>query len=122
MSDVTNRLVDQYYERWGRGDFAGLREILDDGFTFRGAMDSADSPDDFVELIGRNAPMFGEVTFEDVRRVVDGDRAVNLYTFVAGPAHVPMAEAFEIRGDRIARIDLVFNPAAFRPSDNAPSW
>jgi ketosteroid isomerase-like protein len=116
MSDVTNRLVDEYYERWGKGDFAGLRAILDDEFRFRGAMDSADSPDAFVELIQRNAPMFGEVAFQDVRRVVDGDRAVNLYTFVAGPARVPMAEAFEVRGDRIGRIDLVFDPAAFRPA------
>lgn len=115
MSDATTRLVDAYYTYWGSGEFDRLRAILADDFAFRGAIDSADGPDAFVELIQRNAPMFGAVSFDDVRRVVDGTRAVNLYTFVAGPARVPMAEAFEVRDDRISRIDLYFDPAGFAP-------
>jgi hypothetical protein len=114
VNATTDRLVDAYYEHWGRGDFAGLRGILADTFRFRGALDQADGPEAFIELIQRNAPMFGEVGFEDVRRVVDGPRAVNLYTFRAGPAEVPMAEAFEVEGDKIARVDLYFDPARFR--------
>ena len=115
MADTTNRLVDDYYRAWGSGEFDRVGALLTDDFRFRGPMDSADGPDAFVALIRRNAPLFGEVAFEDVRRVVDGDRAVNLYEFVAGPARVPMAEAFEVRGDRIARIDLYFDPSSFRP-------
>lgn len=113
MTDATTSLVDAYYAHWGRGEFGRLRAILADDFQFRGAIDSADSPDAFVELIQRNAPMFGAVSFDDVRRVVDEKWAVNLYTFVAGPARIPMAEAFEVRGDRISRIDLYFDPARF---------
>jgi ketosteroid isomerase-like protein len=113
MADTTSRLVDAYYARWGQGDFDGLAEILTDDFQFSGAMDRAEGPAAFVELIRRNAPMFGAVAFADVRRVIDGTRAVSLYTFEAGPARVPMAEAFEVRGDRIARIDLYFDPARF---------
>jgi hypothetical protein len=41
---------------------------------------------------------------------------VNLYTFEAGPARIPMAEAFEVRGDRISRIDLYFDPSPFAAS------
>jgi len=115
MPDTTNQLVDDYYRAWGSGDFDGLGGLLTDDFRFRGPIDSADGPDAFVALIRRNAPLFGEVAFEDVRRVVDGERAVNLYDFVAGPARVPMAEAFEVRDGRIARIDLYFDPAPFRP-------
>ena len=113
MSDTTTHLVDAYYARWGQGDFAGLAEILADDFQFRGAMDRADGPAAFIDLIKRNAPMFGDVNFADFRRVVDGSRAVSLYTFEAGSARVPMAEAFEIRDDRIARIELYFDPARF---------
>jgi len=111
MSDATTRLVDAYYAAWGSGDFDGLGRILTDDFEFRGAIDRADGPAAFVELIRRNAPTFGDVGFADVRRVVDGPRAVSLYTFQVGQARVPMAEAFEVRGDRIARIDLYFDPA-----------
>jgi len=120
MTDMTRRLVDAYYAAWGSGDFERFGEILSDDFRFRGAIDRADGPAAFVDLIRRNAPMFGEVGFGDVRRVVDGSRAVNLYVFEAGPARVPMAEAFEIRDDRIARIDLYFDPAALMAPASAP--
>jgi ketosteroid isomerase-like protein len=115
MIDVTNRLVDAYYAAWGSGDFDRFGEILTEDFRFRGALDEADGPGAFVDLIRRNAPMFGEVAFADVRRVVDGTRAVNLYTFETGPVRVPMAEAFEVRDERIARIDLYFDPARLMP-------
>jgi ketosteroid isomerase-like protein len=78
MSDTTNRLVDTYYDSWGKGDFDGLAGILADDFVFRGALDRADGPAAFVALIRRNAPLFGDVRFDDVRRVVDGTRAVSL--------------------------------------------
>jgi ketosteroid isomerase-like protein len=113
MVDATTRLVDDYYDTWGSGEFDRFGEILTDDFVFRGAMDRADGPAAFIELIKRNAPMFGEVHFADVRRIVDERRAVSLYTFEVGKARVPMAEAFEIRGNRISRIDLYFDPAQF---------
>ena len=116
MDDMTSRLVDAYYAAWGSGEFETFRDLLTDDFRFRGALDEADSPAAFIDIIRRNAPMFGAVRFSDVRRVVDGNRAVNLYAFEVGPARVPMAEAFEVRGDRIARIDLYFDPARLAPS------
>jgi ketosteroid isomerase-like protein len=113
VTDTTEQLVDAYYASWGSGDFERFGEILAPDFVFRGAMDQADGPAAFVELIKRNAPRFGQVRFDDVRRVVDGPRAVNLYDFVTGQARVPMAEAFEVRDGRIARVDLYFDPARF---------
>jgi hypothetical protein len=65
-------------------------------------------------LIQRNASMFGHVQFEDIRRVIDGPRAVSLYIFVAGETRVPMAEAFEANGNRLSRVDLYFDPSPFR--------
>jgi hypothetical protein len=113
-SDTTNRLVDEYYTRWGSGNPDQLREILSDDFQFRGPIDRANGPDEFIAVIRRNAPAFGAVAFSDVRRVVDGPRAVNMYTFEVGPARIPMAEAFEIQGDRISRVDLYFDPSGLR--------
>jgi ketosteroid isomerase-like protein len=115
MDDTTNRLVDDYYAAWGSGDFETFQELLTEDFRFRGALDQADGPATFVDISRRNAPMFGEVRFSDVRRIVNGSRAVNLYTFEVGPARVPIAEAFEVRGDRIARIDLYSDSAQLRP-------
>ena len=113
MVDETARVVDDYYGAWGSGDFDGVGALLTDDFRFRGPMGDADGRDAFVAQIRRNAPAFGDVRFADVRRVVEGERAVSLYTFEAGPARVPMAEAFEVRGDHIARIDLYFDPSPF---------
>jgi ketosteroid isomerase-like protein len=113
MADDTHRVVDAYYAAWGSGDFDTVGALLTDDFRFRGPMGDADGPAPFLDQIRRNASMFGDVRFSEVRRMVDGQRAVNLYTFEAGPARVPMAEAFEVRGDRIARIDLYFDPSPF---------
>jgi len=110
MADEVTQAVDRYYAAWDSGDFEGLTQLLTEDFQFRGPMGDADGAAAFVEQIRRNAPMFGTVTFADVRRLVDGQRVVSLYTFAAGPARVPMAEAFEMRGDRISRIDLYFDP------------
>jgi ketosteroid isomerase-like protein len=115
MTQSTAAAVDAYYERWGRGDFEALRQLLTEDFTFRGPLDRAESPDAFIDLIRRNAPAFSGVVFSDIHRVVDGDRAVSLYQFVLGEARVPMAEAFEVRDAHIARVDLYFDPAALRP-------
>jgi ketosteroid isomerase-like protein len=114
MTQSTAAAVDAYYERWGRGDFEALRELLTEDFTFRGPLDRAESPDAFIDLIRRNAPAFSGVVFSDIHRVVDGDRAVSLYHFELGEARVPMAEAFEVRDAHIARVDLYFDPAALR--------
>jgi ketosteroid isomerase-like protein len=113
MTDATNRVVDAYYAAWGTGDFDEVGALLTDDFTFRGPMGDANGPAAFVDQIRRNASLFGDVRFSDVRRVADGERVVNLYTFEAGPAAIPMAEAFEVRGDRISRIDLYFDPTPF---------
>ena len=115
MTESTATAVDAYYDRWGRGDFEGLRRLLTEDFAFRGPLDRADGPDAFIALIRRNAPGFSGAAFSDVRRVVDGDRAVSLYQFELGQARVPMAEAFEVRDAHIARVDLYFDPAALRP-------
>src|SRR5919109_1578472 len=115
MADQTARLVDAYYDCWAKGDFDRFADILSEDFVFRGALDRADGAGDFIRLVRRNAPMFGDVRFDDVRRVVDGPRAVSLYNFQARSASVPMAEAFEVRGDRITRVDLYFDPAKFGP-------
>jgi ketosteroid isomerase-like protein len=120
MPEMTSRIVDAYYDCWANGDFDRFGEILTDDFVFRGAMDRADGPAAFVELIRRNAPLFGGARFTDVRRVVDGPRAVSLYTFEVGAARVPMAEAFEVRGEQISRIDLYFDPAQFAPVGAPP--
>ena len=114
MPDDTVRLVDAYYAAWASGDFERVAALLADDFRFRGPMGDADGALAFVQQIRDQAPLFGEVRFDDVRRVVDGARAVSLYTFVAGPARVPMAEAFELDGDRITRIDLYFDPSPFQ--------
>jgi ketosteroid isomerase-like protein len=113
MANETERIVDAYYAAWGSGDFDRVGALLTDDFEFRGPMGDADGPAAFVAQIQRNAPVFGDVRFVDPRRIVDGQRAVHLYTFEAGPARIPMAEAFEVRGDRISRIDLYFDPSPF---------
>lgn len=75
----------------------------------------ADGADDFVALIRRNAVAFAGAAFFDVRRVIDGDRAVCLYEFELGGVRVPMAEAFEVRDGQVARVNLYFDPTLLRP-------
>lgn len=78
MAEPTNRLVDAYYEHWGRGDFDALGRILTGDFVFRGPLDAADGPAALIEVIRRNAPMFGSVQFEDLRRDLSSGLARSL--------------------------------------------
>ena len=105
--------MDAYYAAWGHREPDRVGELLMEDFRFQGPTGDAAGPAAFVAQIRQNAQMFGDVRFANVRRVVDGQRAVNLYTFEAGAARIPMAEAFEVRGDRISRIDLYFDPSPF---------
>lgn len=78
MAEPTNRLVDAYYKHWGRGDVDALGRILTGGFVFHGPLDAADGPAAFIEVIRRNAPMFGSVQFEDLRRDLSSGLARSL--------------------------------------------
>jgi hypothetical protein len=111
MPDQTERIVDACDAAWGSGDVHRVGALLTEDLRFRGPMGDADGPAAFVDRIRRNAPMFGAVRVTDRRRIVDEQRVVSRYPFESGPTRVPMAEAFDVRGDRNARVDLSFDPS-----------
>jgi limonene-1,2-epoxide hydrolase len=94
-TDNTVKLVDAYYAAWGESDFDGLAALLTEDFRFRGAMDQAEGPEDFIALIRRNAPIFGAVEFTDIRREAPaGERPIEGGGDDHGAAHVdPCAAA-----------------------------
>ena len=92
-------------------DAEELRPILADDLVFEGPFLRCESADDYIDSLrgdsreGLSYAMVGE--FES------GETACLVYRFSKPGAETTMAQVFEARGGRIARITLVFDTGAF---------
>lgn len=99
----------------GKGDMKGARGFLADDLSFVGPFDRFSSPEPYLAALGQLAPMIERV---DMKRVfADGDEVALFYDLVtktpAGTA--PCAEWYQVRGGKIARIQVYFDARPFAP-------
>jgi hypothetical protein len=97
----------------GKGDTAAARKLLRDDLSFQGPIDAFDRPEPYLEALKRLQPIIERI---DVKKMfVDGDDVCVLYDMVtktpAGTAFV--AEWYQIRGDKIASVRVVFDARPF---------
>ncbi len=114
ITPMTNPLdtVQAFYTSFAEKDWAKLRTVLTDDFTFRGAMAQFDSPDAYVEGM-RALPFEGEA--EDSRFMVTGGQVAHAFTWkMTAPmqARIPMCEVLEVDGGKVRRSELYYDSAA----------
>jgi ketosteroid isomerase-like protein len=108
---AAREIVERYHEAWARRDFETARSLLHDDLRFRGPIDTFDNADDYLAALSRLAGMVEEV---DVQRVVAaGDDVVVLLELVTPMGRAPVAEWYQVRGDRIGSAQAYFDARPF---------
>ncbi len=105
--------AEAYFEAWSQKDFAAARNLLHDDLSFQGPYDSFDNADDLIGAIQQLA----SITQRLVKRKVfaDGQDVCIIYDLVPNKPvdNVPMAEWYEVTGDKISSIRIIFDTGAF---------
>ncbi len=106
-------VVQAYMQVLGSGDMASARRYLHDHFSFKGPIDTFDKPEPYLQAVKKLHSMVKRV---DMKKVfVDGNDVCVLYDLVtntqAGTAFI--AEWYQVKGDKIASIRVVFDARPF---------
>ncbi len=108
-----SKIVGDYQQAIGSGDFTTARRLLHDNLSFHGPIDTFDSPEPYLDSLKKLHHIVQRV---DVKKVfADGDDVCVLYDMVtntpAGTAFI--AEWFHVKGEKIAAIRVVFDARPF---------
>ena len=103
--------VMKWYLTLNQRDRDGLRQTMTDDFTFHSPLGDFDSPEGYVEMVGK----FGG--WVDTKRfIVEGDTVVHEFVYHMtdpGTADIPMLEIFDMRDGLIQASNVYNNPADF---------
>ncbi len=106
--------VKTFYLSLSAGDAKRLRAVLCDDFTFESPLASFDTPEGYVDMVGR----FGGWV-ETSRFIVSGDHVAHTFVYhmtAPGKADIPVCEVFELEDGRI-RSSRAYNNAADFPAE-----
>jgi SnoaL-like domain len=106
-------IVANYQNAMDKGDVAGARKLLHDDLHFSGPLDTFDRPEPYLEALKQLAPMLEKV--EVLKVFSEGDqvaRFCNLHFRPPLPTTF-IGEWFQVRGDKIARIQIAFDARPF---------
>ena len=101
---TTHETIRAFYANIENKDFASVRGLLHDDFSFRGPIDTFDSPD---ALVAKLAKLEGVTESFRVRHLfVDGERGCCVYELITATPlrESPVTEYFELRDGRISAI------------------
>ena|SRR5256712_6461908 len=108
-----NKIVSDYQQALGKGDFTAARKLLRDNLSFQGPIDTFDSPEPYLESLKKLHHIIQRIDMK--RTFADGNDVCVLYDLVtntpAGTAFI--AEWYQVKGDKIAAIRVVFDVRPF---------
>jgi hypothetical protein len=111
-------VVEKYQAALGRDDWKGARALLEDDLEFIGPLDNFHDADSYIAALQKLYPMVESV---DVKRAfVEGDDVAvlcDLHFRPPMPATMYVVEWYRVRGDKISRVQVVFDP---RPMGGPP--
>lgn len=106
-------IVRAYYEEFfsGPARHSDVRRLLTDDFVFRDPLMAADSADEYVETLRR---LGDEMDLRvKVRRIVGDGPHVAALVDLEGATPVTYSQWFTFEGDRISRLEVVYDPRPF---------
>lgn len=99
------------YIFYSGADIDGLRAILAENVTFEGPFFKFDSAEAYLGSL-RGDPREG-FAYELIHSFEDDSAACLVYRFSKPGVETLMAQMFEVEGDKITKIVLIFDPRAF---------
>jgi len=94
------------------GNADDLRPLLTDDFTFQGPLYDFASAEQYVAAMASD-PLH-DASYRILREFSDDDAACLVYEFTKPGVTTTMAQVFEVREGRVAKVLLLFDSAAFR--------
>lgn len=121
MATTSSRdVVERYRKALASQDFKGARALLADDLEFHGPIDTFHRADDFIAAIQQLSSIIQRI--EPRKTLVDGQDVCFIYDMVtntpAGTA--PIAEWYQVAGDRITAINAFFDARPFAPATARP--
>jgi SnoaL-like domain len=108
------RVAEGFFDAWTAGDFARARELLQDGVSFQGPIDTFSDADSYLASLRQ---LSGIITGVDKQKVfVDGDDVCVIYDLHTAP--VPSSrtcEWYRVRDGKVAAVSVVFDARPFAP-------
>lgn len=108
-------VVDRYFAAMASKDFATMRTLLHDDVSFKGAFGTTNGAEDYIEGIKQTTAN----TTALERRVLfaEGENVCQVYDMVVAKSAVtvPIAQWFTIRDNRIAKLQVFFDPRPMMP-------
>jgi ketosteroid isomerase-like protein len=103
-------VIDRYFTALKQKDFATMRTLLHDDVSFRGALGTTATAEEYIKGIEQITASMASVE----RRVVvaEGEDVFQVYDLVlATPAvTLPIAQWLKVRDNRIATVQVFFDP------------
>ncbi len=107
------KIVNDFKQALGGGNFAAARQLLDDNLSFRGPIDTFGAPEPYLESIKKLHHIIKRIDMK--KTFSDGNDVCLLYDMVtdtpAGTAFI--AEWYQVKGNKIAAIQVVFDARPF---------
>ena len=108
-----SKIVSDYQQALGKGDFAGARKLVYDNLSFQGPLDTFHSPEPYFEALKKLHPIIQRIDMK--KTFADGNDVCVRYDMVtntpAGTAFV--CEWYHVKGEKIAGIRVVFDARPF---------
>jgi len=106
--DIVQKYLDSFY---GEAPLEEMKSLLADDLSFKGPFYEFDSAEAYFDALVANSPRDARYRILDMYQK---DNSVCLiYQFSKPGVETTMVQIFEIKGDKIARIRLIFDPAVF---------
>jgi len=93
-------------------DIEEVREILAEDLTFIGPLYKFNSAEDYINSLIINPPQ--GMKYEIIRSFEDKNSVCLIYQFSKEGVSVPIAQLFEVVGEKISKIIIIFDTTAFK--------
>jgi len=117
MTDAL-KIVTDFQQALGKGDFEAARRLLDDRMSFHGPFDTFHSPEPYLDSLRKLSNIVDRV---EIRKAMsDGNDVCLFYDTVTNTVGTALiAEWFEVSNGKISKIHAAFDARPFAPMFDA---
>jgi len=107
------KVIQQFQQAVGKGDFTAARHLLHDNLSFRGPIDTFHKPEAYLEALKKLQPIIQRV--DVLKMFADGNDVCVLSEMVTNTAigTAFSCEWYQVKGEKIADIRIVFDARPF---------
>jgi hypothetical protein len=108
-----SKIVSDYQQALGKGDFVAARKLVHDNLSFQGPIDTFHKPEPYFEALKKLHPIIQGIDMK--KSFADGNDVCVLYDMVTNTpiGTVFVCEWYQVKGEKIAAVRTVFDARPF---------